>query len=754
MLRNHSIAILLCSAVACGPGAGTSTVPTLPGDGDTHTAKPRAPNQPVAGTTDPWAGREDLIPPPGPMQPVPIELPAIKRFTLSNGLQVIAIERREVPVISAQLALKVGRADASRDKMGIEQVVARALAAGTKKRKAEALQAMLEQVDARLSAQASYENTLVSCAVRSESTRTCLDAMADLVSAPTFPAAAIEAAQLELDRAALVRQEDPAQLAAAHFQNLLWGDDHVRGWPMSRATAAAITRADVVAWHKRYFTPKNAVLAIAGDFDPGKIKAQLEAAFRGWRATSKVPERATKAAPERERITARLIDFPGETRAHIRIGSVGIRHDDPAFYPVTVLSELLGGGSSASRLMRRVQKDAGPTAGATAGFDRNADAGIFVISAVAPAKDAVAVIRGALKEMEVLREKAPPELELRTVVTNLGGRYVLGLETVAQIANSVLAAELHGQPASSVANYPVELGRVTGDAVRGAAGKVLDPVAPAIVVVGDAKVIGPQLQAVGVVFETVGRGQPVGAWEREATAPVTPQSEAQARKILAAALKVKGGKAKLEGIKSLVMEGNAKGVIQDPRSGRQTFEAKVKRSYVAPDKMRRDLTRQVDGKEAVSGIVLAGNAAWAFERMGTQQGAGELPPELVEALQTQLWRDQELVLLRYLDPGTTAALMPDKDLDGAPHHVVRVTRKDGVSSVLYIDQKTRLLTRQSYSAEGSSASETYTDYKDVGGIQVAHRRVTTEGSTRFDMTVTKIQFNVTVPAEAFAKPAQ
>jgi hypothetical protein len=65
-----------------------------------------------------------------------------------------------------------------------------------------------------------------------------------------------------------------------------------------------------------------------------------------------------------------------------------------------------------------------------------------------------------------------------------------------------------------------------------------------------------------------------------------------------------------------------------------------------------------------------------------------------------------------------------------------------------------MLTRQSYSAEGSSASETYTDYKNVGGIQVAHRRVTTEGSTRFDMTVTKAQFNVTIPAEAFAKPKQ
>jgi hypothetical protein len=290
--------------------------------------------------------------------------------------------------------------------------------------------------------------------------------------------------------------------------------------------------------------------------------------------------------------------------------------------------------------------------------------------------------------------------------------------------------------------------------VREAGDKVLDPEAPAVVIVGDAKVIGPQLQAVGVVFETVSHAEPVGPWEREVVGPVTAKSVAAARGILDAAVKAKGGKAKLEGIKTMVLEGNAKGVIQDPRSGQQKFEAHVKRSYVAPDKMRRDLTRKVDGQDAVSGIVLAGKSAWAFERMGTQQGAGELPPELVHALEIQMWRDQELILLRYLDAGTVSAQMPDKDIDGVPHHVVRVTRGDGIASVLYIDKKTKLLTRQSYSAEGSSASETYTDYKVVSGIQVAHRRLTTEGSTRFDMSVTKVQFNVTVPAEAFAKPKQ
>jgi hypothetical protein len=84
--------------------------------------------------------------------------------------------------------------------------------------------------------------------------------------------------------------------------------------------------------------------------------------------------------------------------------------------------------------------------------------------------------------------------------------------------------------------------------------------------------------------------------------------------------------------------------------------------------------------------------------------------------------------------------------------VVRITRGDGVSATLYLDQKTNLLRQMIYRSEGSRAVESYGEYKPVAGVQVAHRRITVEGATTFDLTVDKAEVNGQVPAGAFEKP--
>lgn len=741
----------LASAIACGPGSATPVVPSLPGDGDDNTAQPKDPTIIPAGADDPWKDRE-LIEPPAPFEARPLALPKPTRFKLKNGLEVIAIPSARAPVVSVQLAVRVGRADASRDLMGIEQVVAQTMTAGTRKRSADALQTTLADAAASLHVQASFENTLISCQARADALAACLATIPDVVANPSFPNAAFEAARAELARTAALRHEDPAQLAAMHFQNLLWGDQHVRGWPTTERTVSAVKRKDVIAWHRSWFQPRNAVLAIAGDFDPSKLRATLDRAFAGWRNRGKLPKRNTYKIIKRDRVAARVIDWPDEDSAHVRIGHLGIEHKDPTLHHAVVMNEILGGGRN-SRVDRRLAKETkGRALGASSGFDRNADAGIFVISAATTSKDALASVRSILQEMTRLQEGAPTTAEMTAAITRLGGAYVTSLETSAQIANAYLASALHDLGDDFVRMYPVALAEVTGEDARKAAEAVLDPVTPAVTIVGDARTIGPQLQAIGVAFDLVKRTDPVGGWERAGEPEDTEKAAADAARILAKALQAKGGAAKLASITSIVLEGEARGVVHDPKAGKQTFEASVKRTYVAPDKMRRDIARQVGNQTALSGIVLSGDSAWAFEKMGKQEGAGELPPALVQALKTQMWRDQELILLRYRDKDTTALALADQSIDGKPHHVVRITRDDGTASTLFIDKKSYLVRRQSYSEQGSSATESYDDYKSVGGIQVPHRRVTTEGATRFDMEIKKIQFNVTVPADVFAKP--
>ncbi len=753
MTRLVKVSPLLLALAACGPSSKvTPVVPSLPGDGAANTAAPVAPASGDAkGHTDPWAGREGLIQAPAPIVPRALDLPKITRFTLRNGLKVVAIETAATPMVSVQLAVRAGRADSSRDKMGLEQVVARALLAGTRRRTADQLTAVLDPLGASIHSQSSYENTLISCQARAESWHACLDVIPDVVEHPSFPADAVDAARLELAQAASARRQDPSQLAALHFQNLLWGDEHVRGWAASQRTVDSITRKDVVAWHKRYFTPGNAVLAVAGNVNGKRLKAELNKAFRGWRKRGKPPARHAYEVPDRKRLRARLVDWPGLPVAYLRVGNEGIAHTDPDFIKAVVFNEILGGDVE-SRLARRLAQTGSGKAQGSSGFDRNFDVGLFVVSAAAPAADAAATVRAILHEMKSLGDAPPSQAEVALAVTHAIGQYLLSMETAAELGNAALAAELHGLKESTLRNYPLELGKVTPAQARAAAERILDPLAPAMVIVGDAKKIGPQLTAIGISFDTVSHGDPIGGWERAPKPENSKEAVAKATKILAKALEAKGGAATLRGMKSMILEGDAKGVIQDPQQGAQKFTAHVRRTFVAPDHMRRDIERDIGGQKAVSGIVLNGNQAWAFEQVGGKQGAGELPPALVEALRQQQWRDQELVLLRHLDKGTSAVALPDQKVEGHPCYVVQVTRSDGLSTTLFFDQKSYLLRRQSYRSEDSSAVETYDDYKKVGGLAVAHHRVTTEGPTRFDMTITNVKFNVDVPPSLFQKP--
>src|SRR5205085_8082026 len=97
---------------------------------------------------------------------------------------------------------------------------------------------------------------------------TCLDLVPDMLTQPTFPDAELQKVRERALASVRQRLDDAGSLASAHVQNLLWGNDHVRGWATSRESVAAITRDDLVQWHKTWFVPSNAMLVVAGDVDP------------------------------------------------------------------------------------------------------------------------------------------------------------------------------------------------------------------------------------------------------------------------------------------------------------------------------------------------------------------------------------------------------------------------------------------------------------------------------------------------------
>ncbi|HWN72157.1 MAG TPA: insulinase family protein, partial [Haliangium sp.] len=666
-------------------------------------------------------------------------------FTLPNGLPVIVISKRDVPVVDIQLMVRAGNTDVAPAKMGLAQFVSAMLPKGTRTRDARAIATAIDTVGGALTVTPGFEATLLSCQALAAHQGTCLSLIAEIASQPTFPADELERVRKELQASVRQRNDDAAALASAHFQNLLWGDEHVRGRPMSMRTIDAIQRKDLVDWHRTWFVPQNATLVLAGDIDPKGLRFRLGQAFRIWPRGAKAPQHATHAEPTLAGSRIRLVDKPGQTQTHIRIGHLGITHRDPDFFDTVVFDHVLGGGFT-SRLMRVIRIEGGKAYGAGTQLDRSRTRGSFFASTFTRNEEATATAELMLDELVRMKKEGPTEDEVRATVTELAGQYAINFQSASDIAGALLAAELHGFDETYVRNYPLSLAGVSAQSAAKAAADHLHPEAVAVVLVGDAKAVEPQLQRRGWAYDKVGHLDPIAAVESAAAtaAPVSPEAEARAKALLAKALAAKGGEARLRGVRS--MEIKASGTI---RSAGQEIQAKLQRRYRVPDKLRLDLDLQIPGGSAQVVTVLDRKQAWSQQ----PNGVIDLPPEGVAELEKQVWRDQEFILLRAAEPGVRVESLGQQSRDDATFEVLRITRADGLSVDLFLDPKTHLLRLVSYEeAPGQSTLERLDDYRAVDGLQIAHRRVTRSPEADLDVRVESVTINGTITGDIFVRP--
>jgi zinc protease len=747
----HALALVASIvAVACGPKPTPAPVATLPGDGTEHVAKPAAPAGPAAAN-DPWANRTDLIVAPAPKPPAKLELPAIEEMKLSNGLKVFAIKSARLPVVSMQLAIKAGRMQEPRARLGVAEATAHMLVKGTKKRDAVALAKAIDFVGGTIAADATFEATLVSCSALARNTSTCLELLPEMLTQSTFPDGELQKVKQQMTGAVRQRLDDAGQLASAHVQNLLWGNEHVRGWIDSEASVNALRREDLLAWHKAWYAPNNSLLVVTGDIDPKKLKADLEKAFAGWKQAQVSPAPTFKE-PGLSGSRIRLVDKPGQTQTHIRIAQFGIRHDDPRFFETLVWNYVLGGGAFSSRLMKVVRVEGGKTYGASSSFDRNIERGAYLIQTFTRNSEAVATTRLLIEQVAKMAKDGPTQAEVDGAIANIAGGYGLRFQSAADIGAALLGAELHGFSTNYLSNYPLEVGAVRVEGAAKAAGQILDPKNYVVVMVGDAKDIEPQLQKAGWRYEKVSFTEPVTreaappAQAKTPPAPADPKALASARQILTEALVAKGGKARLSGLKGLRMTASGTTQIQG-----QSLPVVIERVFLMPDKMFIDAT--LAGQFKVT-VAVNGKSGW--QSAPTQSGQTQIVKfqgAQIEQALYEAWREPELILLKANDPAAKLAPATDETIDGKPHAVVKVESPYGPPVSLYIDKKSKLVSRITFAEAGVSQTEEFSEYKDVGGIKVAHKRRSTGQGRVTELELTKVEWDPKVDAKIFAMPA-
>ena len=192
----------------------------------------------------------------------------------------------------------------------------------------------------------------------------------------------------------------------------------------------------------------------------------------------------------------------------------------------------------------------------------------------------------------------------------------------------------------------------------------------------------------------------------------------------------------------------------------QTVPVEIERVFIVPDKMRIDANLAQRVKVIVA---VDGKKGWqlAPDKTGQKAELVEIGEQDLQSIDFERWREPELILIKATAPGARISTGPDENmrkhadpsLDGRPHSVVKLRSPFGVDVLLYFDKRTKMLSRLSYSEGATSEIDDFSDYRDVKGIKIAHKRYSAGGPRTTKLELKTVVLDPTYDPKLFVKPA-
>ncbi|HLM67918.1 MAG TPA: pitrilysin family protein, partial [Longimicrobium sp.] len=187
----------------------------------------------------PAAGAQTLdrkvVPPAGPAPEV--VFPAVQQRTLSNGLRVYVVERRNVPLVTMRLVVDAGSAADPAGRGGLAALTAEMLDEGTTTRSSLQLADELELLGADLFTSGGYDVASVQLNTLSRNVRPALGILADVVARPAFATAELERVRGQRLTSLLQQLDQPVALANREFAMRVFGTGHPYGRPVEGTPA-------------------------------------------------------------------------------------------------------------------------------------------------------------------------------------------------------------------------------------------------------------------------------------------------------------------------------------------------------------------------------------------------------------------------------------------------------------------------------------------------------------------------------------
>jgi zinc protease len=625
-----------------------------------------------------------------------IKVPDPERWELDNGIVVYFLEDHEFPIVDVQARVRAGEIYEPKDKIGLATLTGEVMrSGGSERHPGDDLDLSLENMGARIEINFGGSSGTAFLSTLSDDVDTGVEIMADVIQNPTFPEDKIELGKVELRTEIASRNDEPVSILNREFSKTIFGADSPYGWHTEYATVEAVTREDMMDFHKKYVRPDQMIMTVYGDFDTDAVKAKLQETFGGWTAAAE-PLPPDPALPSPKSPTVYYAEKEGVTNSSIAMGHLGMLASDPDYPTMRILGRILGGGF-ASRLFSEIRSRRGlayavfSTSGT--GFHHP---GTFYARVETRIDSTVTTIRAIQEEFRKIREEGVTEDELNIAKEAILNGLVFDFSSKGAVLNRMAFYEFYGYPPDFLQTYQEAVRNVTAADVQEVAQRRIRPEEMQILVVGVEEEFDEPLSALGLTVNEI-----------DITIP-EPES-------------------KLD-----IPEATAENLEEGSRVLKASMTIKLPFGTMAQ--------------------VFDGEAAWMDTPMGTQQ----LPPPMVEEMRAGLMRNP-VSLLSKVDEHK-AQMLEQVEMEDVLCNAVHIHHDSVKEWVIYFDAKSNMPVRMDYRSIGQSGpvaeATVYGGWLTVDGVKLpASFEVRQDGEKVFEVNVTGAAINEEPDPSLFQPPS-
>jgi zinc protease len=631
---------------------------------------------------------------PEPLKATSFVYPTYKELQTDNGLRVFIVEDKEQPVVTFRLVIHT-RGEEEVAKPGLSEFTAEMLNKGFTSKNAEQISNLIDSCAISYSVSAAGDQTVIAISGLKKYYYVMLGLMNDVLTNATFPEEEFKKMQPQFMASIQQKKSNVQELMGQMSRIAIYGKNHPYSIRQTKESMMSITLDDIKKFHKSYYIPNNANMAVVGEVTTNEIKNTFAKAFASWKRGSIPSFTMPPVAPEP--VGVYFVNRPNSVQSQVLVCFAAPEHRNMDYKKLQMAGSYIGGGF-VSRLFKTLREQYSytysPFAGITGAKEYNR---FFAGSAVrnSVTDSTIMVIK---QELAKFRVDGPVPEDFEIVKSSDIGSFMQSMENPQSIANYIQLAYSFNEPLDWYKSQVETIQSMTVGDMLNVGNKYLSDNRMYIIVVG-APEVAKSLAQFGKVYEFNTDFEPTSGVS--ALKPSKYSAEDVFNKYNDA---LGGGK---NDIKSLMTDSKVNFSVQG-----QSFEGTIVQKQKAPNKSTTLMNLKITNQT----IWVNGDKAW-------MQQAANAPAEQTGYEYEKLRIDGELFgYAKLLQRGYTAKVKGEAN----NQIVVEVTFPKTISGadpmLLTFDATTFLLTKVETIEKNSQATfpstVEYSNYIEVAGCKM------------------------------------